>query len=62
MSSSVREALTVRWIGVIFLLYEFSDSRVLNKPRREAPKVGDQVSQKSLASRTFIVQNGRTWS
>jgi hypothetical protein len=42
--------------------FELSYLRVLTKPRLGGPwKIGDQLSQKPLAARALIVQNGRVW-
>jgi hypothetical protein len=48
---------------MFFFSFEFPYLRVPTKPLLGGPrKFGDQLSQKSLASRTFIVQNGPAWS
>jgi hypothetical protein len=49
------EGLSVRRIG--------SNSFFVTKPRLGGlPKINDRLSQKPLATRTFIVQNSRVWS
>jgi hypothetical protein len=46
-----------------FFSFELSYLRVPTKPRLGGlPKISDRLSQKPLATRTFIVQNNRVWS
>jgi len=46
-----------------FFSFELSYLRVPKKPRLGgAPEIGNQWSQKPLAVRTFLVQNGPSWS
>ena len=58
------EALSVPWIGFYFFFsFELSYLRAPKKPRLAGvPEVGAQLSQNTLAVRTFIVQNGPAWS
>jgi hypothetical protein len=62
--SPLDEALAVRWIGVhFFFSFEFPYLGVPKKPRGGGlPRGCDQLSQKSLAVHSFIVQNGPAWS
>src|ERR1017187_9980731 len=46
-----------------FFSFEFSYLRVPRKPRLGgAPDIGNELSEKPLADRAFVVQNGIAWS